>query len=85
MSKIEKLFERVRNNPQNVRFDEMCKLAEVYGFKYKGGKGSHKAYSKKGIVDILNFQNVHGRAKPYQVKQFLKIVEDNDLTMKEEK
>ncbi len=24
---------------------------------------------------MLNFQNVKGRAKPYQVKQFLKIIE----------
>ncbi|MDP2277566.1 MAG: type II toxin-antitoxin system HicA family toxin [Nitrospirota bacterium] len=84
MSKIEKLFDRIKNNPQNVRFDEICKLAEVFGFKYKGGKGSHKVYSKKGIIDILNFQNVHGMAKPYQVRQFLKITEDNDLSMKEE-
>jgi hypothetical protein len=84
MSKIEKLFDRIKNNPQNVRFDEICKLAEVFGFKYKGGKGSHKVYSKKGIIDILNFQNVHGMAKPYQVSQFLKITEDNDLSMKEE-
>jgi len=29
------------------------------------------------------FQNVRGRAKPYQVRQFLKIIEDYDLTMKE--
>ncbi|MBI4684306.1 MAG: type II toxin-antitoxin system HicA family toxin [Nitrospirae bacterium] len=84
MSRIQKLFDRVKNNPQQVRFDEICKLAGVFGFKYKGGKGSHRVYSQKGIVEILNFQNVHGMAKPYQVRQFLKIIEDNDLSMKEE-
>jgi len=85
MSKIEKLFDRIKNNLQNVRFDEICKLAEAFGFNYKGGKGSHRGYSKKGVIEILNFQNVHGMAKPYQVRQFLKIVEDYNLTMKEEK
>ncbi|NCO83731.1 MAG: hypothetical protein COZ31_11655 [Nitrospirae bacterium CG_4_10_14_3_um_filter_44_29] len=85
MSKIEKLFDRIKNNLQNVRFDEICKMAEAFGFKYKGGKGSHRVYSKKGVIEILNFQNVHGMAKPYQVRQFLKIVEDYNLTMKEEK
>ena len=85
MSKAEKLFDRIKNNPQNVRFDEICKMAEAFGFKYRGGKGSHKVYSRQGIIEILNFQNVHGMAKPYQIKQFLKIVEDYDLAMKEEK
>lgn len=85
MSKTEKLFDRVKNNPQHVRFGEICKLAEVFGFKYKGGKGSHRVYSKKGIVEILNFQNVHGMAKPYQVRQFLKIVAEHNLAIKEEK
>lgn len=84
MSKLEKLFDRIKNNPQNVRFDEICKIAEAFGFRYKGGKGSHRVYSRKGIVEILNFQNVHGMAKPYQVRQFLKILEDNGLTIKEE-
>ncbi|MBI4709689.1 MAG: type II toxin-antitoxin system HicA family toxin [Nitrospirae bacterium] len=83
MSKTEKLFDKVKNNPQDIRFDEICKLAEIFGFRYKGGKGSHKVYSKKGITEILNFQNVRGKAKPYQVKQFLKIIEEHNLTIKE--
>ena len=83
MSKPEKLFAKIKNNPQDVRFDEICKIAQVFGFRYKGGKGSHKVYSRKGIPEILNFQNVRGKAKPYQVKQFLKIIEDYNLTIKE--
>ncbi len=83
MSKPEKLFAKIKNNPQDVRFDEICKIAQVFGFRYKGGKGSHKVYSRKGIPEILNFQNVRGKAKPYQVKQFLKLIEDYNLTIKE--
>lgn len=82
MGKPERLFAKLKNNPQDVRFDEIYKLAEAFGFRYKGGKGSHKMYSKKGIPEILNFQNVRGKAKPYQVKQFLKLIEDYNLTMK---
>jgi hypothetical protein len=84
MGKLEKLFNKVRSNPNNVRFDEICKLAGVFGFRYRGGKGSHRIYSQKGIPEILNFQNVKGMAKPYQVRQFLRIIEDYNLTMKEE-
>jgi len=36
-----------------------------------------------GVRDFLNFQNVGGWAKPYQVKQFLKIIDKYDL-LKEE-
>ena len=83
MSKLEKLFDRVKNNPHNVRFNEICKLAEAFGFKYKGGKGSHVVYSKSDIIEIVNFQNVNGMAKPYQVRQFLKIIEEYGLKLKE--
>ena len=33
---------------------------------------------------MLNFQNVNGMAKPYQVRQFLKIIEENGLKLKED-
>ena len=32
MSKPEKLFAKIKNNPQDIRFDEICKIAEVFGF-----------------------------------------------------
>ncbi len=84
MGKIEKLYDKVKNNAHNVRFDDICKLAEAFGFQHKGEKGSHTVYSQEGVTEILNFQNVKGVVKPYQVKQFLWIVEEYNLTMKEE-
>ncbi|OGW03413.1 MAG: hypothetical protein A2889_06860 [Nitrospinae bacterium RIFCSPLOWO2_01_FULL_39_10] len=80
----QKLFSKVNNNPYDVRFSDICKLAEAFGFIYKGGKGSHRVYSRKGITEILNFQNVKGKAKPYQVKQFLKLIQEYNLKLKEE-
>lgn len=84
MSKFEKLLAKAQNNPQNISFEDICKLAEAFGFKFKGGKGSHRVYSKKGLVEILNFQNVKGFAKPYQVKQFLKVLENNNIGLEED-
>ena len=75
MSKIEKLLAKAKNNPDNIRFQEICNLAEYIGFKLKGGKGSHKVYSRKGITEILTLQDVNGMAKPYQVRQLLDIIE----------
>lgn len=84
MGNIQKLFDKIKNNPKDVRFNDICRLAEYFGFTYRGGKGSHRVYTRKGIYEILNFQNVNGKTKPYQVRQFLKIVEDYNLTIKGE-
>jgi hypothetical protein len=73
------MIEELKRNPKNVRFDKLCSAAEAFGFRLKGGKGSHRIYVRDGIKEILNFQNVEGKAKPYQVRQFIKIVEKYDL------
>lgn len=77
--KKRRLFEDIKNNPKNVRFEKLCKIVEAFGFRFKGGKGSHRIYVQEEIGEMLNFQNVSGKAKPYQVKQFIKIVEKYNL------
>ncbi len=67
-------FTEIKDNPKNVRFNNMCNIAEAFGFRFRGGKGSHRIYAREGITELLNFQNANGKAKPYQVKQFIKIV-----------
>lgn len=74
----------LRRNPRNVRFGVLCKAAELFGFRFRGGKGSHGIYVKEGVREMLNFQNVEGRAKPYQVRQFLKVVEKYKLLEEED-
>jgi len=64
-------FENLKRNPKNVRFNRLCRIVEAFGFKYRGGKGSHVIYVREGVEEFLNFQNVRGRAKPYQVRQFI--------------
>jgi len=44
-----------------------------------GGKGSHRIFVRREIREMLNFQEVKGKAKPYQVKQFVKIIEKYNL------
>jgi hypothetical protein len=73
------IYQRIKLSPANVRFQEMGDIAESFGFRFKGGKGSHRIYVRMGIREMLNFQNVKGMAKPYQVRQFIKIVEKYNL------
>ena len=84
MTRKKEIYEKLKNNPKNVRFEELCKAAELFGFKYRGGKGSHVVYVREGVREILNFQNVKGKAKPYQVKQLLKVIERYNLLEEEE-
>jgi predicted RNA binding protein YcfA (HicA-like mRNA interferase family) len=73
------IYEKLKQKPYNIRFEEMCKDVIEFGFSYKGGRGSHRIYAKQGIREILNFQNVKGMVKPYQVRQFIKIIERHHL------
>ncbi len=41
-------------------------------------------YRYDGIKDLVNIQSHKGKAKPYQIKQFLKTVERYSLQMEEE-
>lgn len=75
MTKKGKLIDRFKNNPRGVKFDDACKIAMLFGFEEKGGKGSHRVFAKEGVKEIINLQNVGGEAKPYQVRQLLTIIE----------
>lgn len=75
----EEIHQELKKNPKNVRFERICRAAELFGFKFRGGKGSHRIFVRQGIREMLNFQNVQGMAKSYQAKQFIKIIEKYNL------
>jgi len=79
-----RFFEELKRNPKNIRFERLCKIAKAFGFRFRGGKGSHRIYVRDGVEEMLNFQNVDGKAKPYQVKQLIKIIETYNLLEEEE-
>lgn len=75
MTKHEKLFASIRNNPKGVRFDDACKVAEMLGFIHKSGQGSHRAFARAGEVVLLNFQNRNGLIPPYQARQLIEMMD----------
>ncbi len=79
---VSKLLDELNTNPKNVRFARLCKIAEAFGFQTRKGSGSHRVYYRDGIWEILNFQDDGGWAKPYQVRQFIKLIEKYDLSEK---
>jgi hypothetical protein len=69
------ICEKLKRSSANIRFEEICGYAIDFGFVHKGGKGSHRVFTREGVREILNLQSVKGMAKPYQVRQFIKIIE----------
>ena len=75
MTKREKLFARIRNNPKAVRFEDACTAAVMLEFIHEGGASSHRVFKRKGERMQLNFQNRGGYIPPYQVRQLIAMIE----------
>jgi len=78
-----RILERILSGSKNVRFEEVVALAEIYGFRLARIKGSHHIFVHPEVRELINLQNVNGIAKPYQIRQLLKLVELNSLRMGE--
>ncbi len=79
-----KLLKKLLSGSKNIRFSEIVSCAEAFGFNLDRTKGSHHIYIHPDIPELLNLQNVNGMAKPYQIKQLLKIIEKYNLHLEEE-
>ena len=70
MVKKDKLLDKAFNNPKGFSFKEFETLLRHHGWSLDRQTGSHKIYcSSDGIR--LPIQNRQGKAKGYQVKQFI--------------
>lgn len=78
-----RLLQLARINPAGLRFSDLCRLAEAFGFLFQRQRGSHRIYAHDGLRQIMNFQNDRGSAKAYQVRQLLDCVDRNGLTLGE--
>ena len=77
----EKLLRKALTTPKNLRFSEMVNLAEAFGFRLSRTSGSHHIFARPGVTELVNLQEVKGKAKPYQVAQFLQLVEKYNLKL----
>ena len=79
-----KLLAKALRNPKGLRFSELTRLAEAFGFELDRTSGSHHIYLHPKVRELLNLQDVGGKAKPYQVKQLMQLVEEYDLKLQDE-
>jgi len=78
-----KLLNKVLSGSRNIRFSEARLLAESFGFRLARVNGSHHIYVHPQIAELLNLQDVDGQAKPYQIRQLLRLVERYNLKLEE--
>jgi hypothetical protein len=76
MPSVETILAKMRENPANIRFSELCRVCDsCFGAARQSGS-SHRIYKTPWQGDPrVNIQNSSGKAKAYQVKQVLKAVE----------
>jgi predicted RNA binding protein YcfA (HicA-like mRNA interferase family) len=80
-----KLYLKALNNPSGPRFAEFTALIEGFGFVFRRQRGSHRMHFREGVPEVVNPQPTKdGKAKDYQVEQFLKLVERYGLRLEDE-
>lgn len=80
MTRIDKLYERLLANPRaTISFRDFEKLLKAFGFEHARTTGSHRQYVHPMLSRPLPVQPSSKDAKPYQVREFLELVQEHGL------
>ena len=79
--KKQKLLAKVLAGPHNISFQDAQALVTAFGFRLSRIKGSHHIYVHPDVDKVVNLQSVKGRAKAYQLREFLGLVETCNLKL----
>lgn len=84
VTKTSKLYARIVADPRaSIPFRDFERLIVAFGFTLDRTKGSHRIYKHPLVPRPLSIQPRGNMAKPYQVDQFLAMVQEFGLTMDE--
>ncbi len=82
--KNQKLIESILSGSKNIDFQDFQHFLELFGFSLARVHGSHYIYKQENIKELINVQNVNGKAKPYQVRQAIALIERHNLQVIDE-
>ena len=68
---------------RNVRFADMIDLVEGFGFRLDRIRGSHHLFVHPDVPEVLNLQPEGSQAKAYQIRQFLRLIEEYQLRLED--
>ena len=85
MSKKQKLLKKILSGSKNVRFADFTSLIGSFGFTLERITGSHHIFSHPDVPQHITAQpDQNGQAKPYQLKQFAKLIEKYNLKLEDD-
>jgi predicted RNA binding protein YcfA (HicA-like mRNA interferase family) len=83
--KRRKLLKRLSEGQlKNIAFGDMINMVEGFGFRLDRVSGSHHIFIHPAVQELVNLQEVRGEAKPYQIRQFLRLVERYNLRLEDD-
>jgi hypothetical protein len=83
MAQIGKLYAQLVGSRSSIRFADFERILRAFGFTLDRIKGSHHQYKHLLATRPLSIQPKGNMAKPYQVDQFLGMVQEFGLTMED--
>ena len=80
MTRIAKLYMQLTRG-QGLSFQEFERIVRAFGYDLDRQSGSHRVFKHPVVPDRVTVQPRGKDAKPYQLRQFLDIVEKHGLTL----
>jgi predicted RNA binding protein YcfA (HicA-like mRNA interferase family) len=81
---LQKLLKKLaRGDLNNIAFSDLRRLVEAFGFELARVRGSHHVFTHVAVSELVNLQDVKGQAKPYQIRQLLRLVERYNLSLED--
>lgn len=77
MAKKDKLFQRLKNSPNNVNFAEIRQLLELEGFILDRITGSHHIFQKADIIFAIPVHR--NRVKSVYVRRVIELIEQEQI------
>jgi predicted RNA binding protein YcfA (HicA-like mRNA interferase family) len=69
---------------QNLSYSDFIHLLEGLGFHHVRTRGSHRVYLNPSIPATISLQPAYGQAKPYQVREVMRMIERYNLSLEDE-
>ena len=80
-----RLLDRIaRGHLANIAFSDFARLLAHLGFVRRRTSGSHHVHAHPSFPELVNIQEVEGKAKAYQVRQVRRLVERYNLKLEAE-
>ena len=87
MSRREKMYEKLKNNPRNISEQEFKSALKMFGFTLnsKKGKGGHQVYRHRKIPVSIMGQRTVNFTKPMRLHIIKSLIQDIEKVMNYEK